>query len=375
MDRIDDLLKEWLSLQPLRIEKQKQIDQQFMVDFNYSSNHLEGNTLTYGQTKLLLLFGRTKGSALMRDYEEMKAHNIGLELIKREAENKAQPLSDVFIQELNNTILAGDFYKISYDGQCQYKIHAGIYKTRPNTVTTPSGIVFNYASPEETPVLMSYLINWYRDEEEKGELSPIELATLFHYRYIRIYPFEDGNGRMARLLLNYILLRHGYPMIVIPATDSNIYFDILNKCDKITGLLPVDGANATKEQLKPFISYIQQLVERKLEICIQFAKGEIRFFMEACVVEENGEFQNDKEIQEKNILEDILDDDTEDVQERRQRLIVSFIKKNNKITANEIACILNVNIRTVQRDIRQLRIQEKIIRRGKGRDGYWKIIG
>jgi len=87
-------------------------------------------------------------------------------------------------------------------------------------VITPTGEIFNYASMEETPALMSDLVRWYNEEEQKGVLSPVELAALFHYRYIRIHPFEDGNGRIARLLMNYILLRHDYPMIVIRTEDQ-----------------------------------------------------------------------------------------------------------------------------------------------------------
>ena len=80
---IESLLQEWRSLQPtIKPELQRRIDQSFMIDFNYNSNHLEGNTLTYGQTKLLLLFGRIEGKALFRDCEEMKAHNVGLEMMK-----------------------------------------------------------------------------------------------------------------------------------------------------------------------------------------------------------------------------------------------------------------------------------------------------
>jgi hypothetical protein len=67
MNTIEKLQKEWLSLQPLKPELQRRMDQQFMIDFNFNSNHIEGNTLTYGQTKLLLLFGRTEGIAPMRD--------------------------------------------------------------------------------------------------------------------------------------------------------------------------------------------------------------------------------------------------------------------------------------------------------------------
>lgn len=99
--------------------------------------------------------------------------------------------------------------------QTSYVIHAGQYKTRPNSVITRYGDRFEYASPEETPGLMGDLVDWYNAAEKEGKLSPVELAALFHYRYIRIHPFEDGNGRIARLMVNYILTRHDYPMIVV----------------------------------------------------------------------------------------------------------------------------------------------------------------
>ncbi len=86
-----------------------------------------------------------------------------------------------------------------------YAIHAGQYKTRPNSVITRYGDRFEYALPEETQKLMSDLENWYNTAEKEAKLSPIELTALFHYRYIRIHPFEDGNGRIARLMMNFIL--------------------------------------------------------------------------------------------------------------------------------------------------------------------------
>ena len=374
---IETLYKEWLALQPLKPELQRRMDQQFMFEFNYNSNHLEGNTLTYGQTKMLLLFGKTEGTALMRDYEEMKAHNVGLELMKREACDKQRPLSEHFIRELNNTILVGDFYKTSRDGEYRYKIHVGTYKTRPNSVITPSGELFDYAMPEETPALMSELINWYRKEEKRSQLSVMELAALFHYRYIRIHPFEDGNGRIARLLVNYILYRHGYPMIVIPTTDRNNYLDILGKCDKITGLMPFDGANATKEQIILLTDYLAGLVEKKLHLVIPFAKGEIMNFTECDVVETNAENQYDKEISYKNVVDNVVDNNRENGTKalvfKRQKVIVDFIRMNNKISAAEIADILKTNPRTIQRDLQQLKNKGIIERIGNDRGGYWKI--
>jgi len=373
MNTIEKLYGEWLSLQPVKQELQRRMDQQFMFDFNYNSNHLEGNTLTYGQTKLLLLFGRTEGDALMRDYEEMKAHNVGLELVKREARDKQRPLSENFIRELNDTILVSDFYKTSRDGEYRYKIHVGIYKTRPNSVITPSGEIFDYASPEETPAFMSDLVAWYREEERRGKLSAVELATLFHYRYIRIHPFEDGNGRIARLLMNYIFYRHGYPMIVIPTTDRSIYLNILGQCDKTTGSVPFDGANALKEQIKPFIDYIASLLEKKLFLVIQLAKGEINQFSESNVVDNVPEKTVVNQGKIKNKQENVPENVPENNIQKRQKIIIDFIKMNNKISAAEIAGLLKFNLKTIKRDLQHLKSEGIIERIGSDRGGYWKI--
>ncbi|MDR2840474.1 MAG: Fic family protein [Paludibacter sp.] len=376
-DNIKKMLAEWQSLQPLKQPLQHQMDQQFMFDFNYNSNHLEGNTLTYGQTKLLLLFGRVEGEALFRDYEEMKAHNVGLEMMKREALDKQRHLSEIFIRELNSTILAGDFYKTSRDGEYRYKIHTGIYKTRPNSVITPAGAMFDYASPEETPSMMADLISWYRSEEAKHNLSVVELAALFHYRYIRIHPFEDGNGRIARLLVNYILYRFSYPMIVIPTADRNNYLDILSKCDKITGIAPFDGANATIEQIMPFVDYLAQFIEKKLMLAIQFAKGEVKSFSEYHVVEKNSDNQDNNKLANKNVVENVVAKDQENIpktmSDKRQQLIVNFIKMNNKISASEIAGILKINTRTIQRDLDKLKEKRIIQRIGGDKGGFWEI--
>ena len=77
MDKIDTLFNEWKSLQPLKENDQRRLDQKFMLEFNYNSNHIEGNTLTYGQTEFLLMFGKVVDNANMKDLEEMKASNVG----------------------------------------------------------------------------------------------------------------------------------------------------------------------------------------------------------------------------------------------------------------------------------------------------------
>ena len=361
MNTIEQLYKEWLSVQPLKETLQRRMDQSFMIDFNFNSNHLEGNTLTYGQTKLLLLFGKIKGDVLMRDCEEMKAHNVGLELMKIEALDKERPLSESFIRNLNRTILVNDFYKLSRDREYRYKIHTGVYKTRPNSVITPTGELFDYASPEETPALMTDLVKWYNDEEQKGVLTPIVLASLFHYRYIRIHPFEDGNGRIARLLVNYILYRHGYPMIVIPSVDRKKYLEILGNCDEITGREPFNGANATMEQIKSFVDFISIYTERKLKYVIQLARGEINEISETDI-----EQQKDPVL-----FEDVSVNVSVNVSVKEN--ILNIIGQFSIITVKELANMLSVTERTIYRNLYNLKSANKIERVGSDKTGYWKI--
>lgn len=274
MKELESLFDQWQNLQPLKPEYQKKLDNKLMLDFNFNSNHMEGNTLNYGQTKLLFIFGKTSGNAPFRDYEEMKAHNVGLELIKREAADTERPLTENLVRELNRIILVENFHKRHADGQSTYEIHVGIYKTRPNHVITLSGETFYYATPEETPAMMTDLINRYNETEQSKTLSPVELAALMHYRFIRIHPFEDGNGRIARLLVNYILIRHGYPMVIVRNEDKENYLNILNECDINVGLTPSDGANAQLEDIQPLVDYLKKLTIGSLKLGIRAAKGE-----------------------------------------------------------------------------------------------------
>jgi len=356
MNKIQQLYKEWQSLQPLDEKLERDINQQFMVDFNYNSNHLEGNTLTYGQTKLLLLFGDTIGNASIQDYEEMKAHNVGLELMKVEAKDKNRMLSEHFIRELNHTILVRNFYKTSRDGDYRYKINVGIYKTRPNSVITPTGEIFDYASPEETPALMGDLVEWYRNEEQRGKLKVEELAALFHYRYIRIHPFEDGNGRIARLLVNYIFLRNNYPMLVIRSDDRNNYLKALRQCDLLSGKITSDGAHATLQQVKPLVDYFSAILENKLTALIQLAKGEISEFIEAKDDEKSGQ----KKVVRKS-------------GQKKWSEVLELIKENPKITRSELSETLEINPSAIQRHIQKLKTEGIIERIGGDKGGYWKI--
>lgn len=273
MAKIEQIYREWQSLQPLSEHDQSRLSRKFTVEYNYNSNHIEGNTLTYGQTELLLLFGRVSGEGELRDFDEMKASQVGLKMMTEEATTGKMPLTQNFIRQLHKTLLREDYtvYRNLPGGMyTSFVIHAGQYKTRPNSVITRYGDRFEYASPEETPTMMTELVDWYNEAEQSGRYTPVELAALFHYRYIRIHPFEDGNGRIARLMVNYILARHDWPMIVVRSRKKSEYLEALHRTDMQVGSEPSKGALATLSQIKVFLKYFTDLVATEIENNIAF---------------------------------------------------------------------------------------------------------
>ena len=260
-DYIDQLSATYHSLLPMSPENQRRWDKKVRLEFNYNSNHIEGNTLTYGETQLLLLFDETHGSHPMRDYEEMKAHDVAFQKIKEWATDTETPLTEQDIKNLNQIILVQPFWKdaITPDGQpTRRQITVGNYKTQPNSVLLPNGELFEYTAPQEVPIQMQELMEWYRDEQTA--LHPVTLAAMFHYKFVCIHPFDDGNGRVSRLLMNYILLAHKLPPVVIKSSDKQNYLHALHLADI--------------GQYEAFIRYIAEQVVSSLEMAIKAAKGE-----------------------------------------------------------------------------------------------------
>lgn len=258
---IDQLKAKLEKLQPLKPEYQSKLDKKFRLEFNYNSNHLEGNTLTYGDTELLLIFDDTKGNHTLREYEEMKSHDVAYLKITEWAEESERTLIEQDIKNLNEIILVRPFWKeaITQDGQNTRRlINIGNYKEHSNSVRLANGEIFEYASPTDTPFEMQELIKWYRSEENHNH--PVTLAAMLHYKFVRIHPFDDGNGRVSRLLMNYVLLKHGFPPIIIKSEDKQNYLNALHLADI--------------GDYEPFIEYIAQQVIISLELSIKAANGE-----------------------------------------------------------------------------------------------------
>ena len=274
--KLEEIYKEWKSLFPLPEKQAQLLRNKFTAEYNFNSNHIEGNTLTYGQTELLLLFGKVSGEGDLKDFVDMKASQVGVEMVKEAVRDKSMSLTQNFIRQLHKVILREDYTvdrELPGGGTTSYTIHAGQYKTRPNSVITRNGDLFEYASPEETPSLMNDLVDWYNAAEKEGMLSPVELAALFHYRYIRIHPFEDGNGRIARLMVNYIMARQGWPMIVIRNRKKAEYLEALHRSDQKIGKVPSNGAHATIGKISSFLAFFRQTVCEEMQCEIDIVRN------------------------------------------------------------------------------------------------------
>lgn len=343
-------LAAWQELQPLSEKDKERLSRRFTVDFNYNSNHIEGNTLTYGQTEILLLFGKVIGEADVRDVQEMAASNVGLRMMAEEARVKEVPLTQNFIRTLHKTLLRED-YTVYRDlpggGQTSYVIHAGQYKTRPNSVVMRYGDRFEYASPEETPALMADLVDWYNRAERDGALSPVELAALFHYRYIRIHPFEDGNGRIARMMVNYILTRHNYPMVVVRSRNKSEYLDALHQTDIEVGPIPSDGASAGIKEIRPFLKYFNALVATEVYNDVLF-------------------------VSEKN--ENVWWYDGERISFRTPNYtkILNAMRSQHTLTLADMREETGISIAAIQKLLDQL-IRKKYVERGQ-KEGSWRVF-
>lgn len=262
LKKATDLKKELDRYRPLTPEMEARIMQKFRLDWNYHSSHIEGNQLTYGETKALLLYGHTAQAKPLKDHLEMKGHNEAIKSIE-EVIQQNRPLTENFIRELHELILKEPYEvdAITPDGKpTKRTIRIGQYKTAPNHVKTKTGEIFYFATPEETPAKMNDLMNWYAGAMKSVELHPVLFATEFHYKFICIHPFDDGNGRIARLLMNFILMQKGYPPAIIKTEDKMEYFAALQQADA--------------GQLEYFFNYLCEQVIKSIQLMIKGAKGE-----------------------------------------------------------------------------------------------------
>ena len=208
-----DVLKVSLDrLRPLSQERLRSIKKSLGIEQTYHSNAIEGSTLTYNETKLIINEGLTIGGKSVNEHLEVINHQEALSFLEELAAG-SNTLNERDIHQLHYLILKGIDTK-----------HAGVYRTKNVGVRKSDGSIYTFTDPLQVPDAMDEFVAWVNG---RRTLHPVVEAAEVHDRFVNIHPYVDGNGRTARLLMNLVLMRSGY----VPALIR-----IENRAEYILGL-------------------------------------------------------------------------------------------------------------------------------------------
>jgi len=221
-------------MSPLPPELVRSLEHKLRIELTHASNAIEGNTLTLRETQLLIDEGITPaGNKSLREIHEAINHNEAVKLLYTKAQ-KSEAVSEHDVLDLHGVVLK------NIDDNW-----AGRYRNMRVFVTGSPLIPPN---PQKVPALMAEFIAWLGNETS----HPVKLAADAHYRFAKIHPFVDGNGRTARLLMNLVLLKYQYPLTVIQSERRAEYITSMDEGDR--------------GEFAPFYQVIFQAVERSLDL-------------------------------------------------------------------------------------------------------------
>lgn len=234
---LEERLKQLNKLRPLSPAILPKLKERFEIEMTYNSNAIEGNTLTLKETYWVIQQGITVKGKSLKDHLEAKNHKEALdylyELVKHGAkhtfsEHLIRSLHALVIQDIDKSI-AGQYRNIDV-------FITGTEHTPPSAL--------------EVPHKMRELVQWAEKNYKKQSI--IEFSAIFHHKFVHIHPFQDGNGRVGRLLMNIFLMQYGFPLTIIQKNDRQKYYHCL--------------AAADNGNYKPLVLLVAQAVLRSLNI-------------------------------------------------------------------------------------------------------------
>jgi len=240
---IDKIKHEIDQYRPLPEYFMPMLREYFRIGLTYTSNALEGNTLTETETKVILEDGLTIGGKTLKEHFEVVGHSEAYDFMWSKAHNK--------------NFTEDDICKLHY--LFYYRIDekdAGNYRNVPIFVT---GTDFEFPKPSE----LSFLMHDFEQELShlKKQYHPVHFAAIVHIGLVTIHPFIDGNGRTARLLMNLALLQAGYPITIIPPIMRSAYISAIQK--------------GNKGNIGPFLHFISEMVYESSKEYLRLIKSAI----------------------------------------------------------------------------------------------------
>jgi len=245
--RIEEKLKILNKNRPLSASVVQKLRQQMQIEMTYNSNAIEGNSLSQKETFLVINEGITIKGKPLKDHLEAKDQYEALDFLYELVDKKNKPtLSELLIRQFHSLVVK----KTDEEWAGKYRngnvIIVGAKHTPPDATNIPS--------------LMKELIEWYRENYRK--YHPVELAAIFHHKLVYIHPFFDGNGRTARLIMNILLMKHGYPLTIILKNDRPKYYRALSEADN--------------KDYKLIVRLVAQATEKTLDIYLKVLYPDIK---------------------------------------------------------------------------------------------------
>jgi Fic family protein len=253
-----DLLRERLeALRPLpeKAHLWEALQLKLRMEWTYHSNAIEGSTLTLGETIFFLQHGLTVEGKPFKDFLDARNHQEAIEFLFSEIK-EGLPISESFLRQVNALLLTGVTHTDAIDqfgARTRKPATPGEYKKLPNTVLQPDGTIYEYVHPFRVREEMERLVAWINGEGQS--LHPVIQAAVAHYNFVRIHPFDDGNGRGARILMNLILLKRGFPTVVIRQERRFEYITSLKKADE--------------GNLNPFALFVAESLRETLSLMVE----------------------------------------------------------------------------------------------------------
>ncbi|MBN1833469.1 MAG: Fic family protein [Deltaproteobacteria bacterium] len=232
LDLIDELKMRIDGKKSLQIEYWSAIQEKLRIDWIYDSNAIEGSSLTRGETLFFLKEGLTVEGKPFKDFLDARNHAEAIDWLYEVIKDN-RSITQGLIREINALLLSGVKYTLAIN-ETGHKVrkpaNPGKYKILPNHVLKTDGTIHFYTDPIHVSDEMEILCRWIN--ENIGKKHPVVISSIAHYNMVRVHPFDDGNGRGARILMNLILIKKGYPIAIIKNENHRKYLAALNNADK-----------------------------------------------------------------------------------------------------------------------------------------------
>ena len=233
--KVDTLKAELDKRRPLTQGELQRLREEFLIEYTYNSNAIEGNTLTLQETALVLE-GVTIDKKPLKDHLEAVGHRDAFLYVQDLVKNNV-PFSESIIKQIHTLVLM------------DRPEDRGVYRR------IPVRIMGAYHVPSDPVLVPEQMENLVAEFAGNKKMHPIERAALFHLKFEGIHPFVDGNGRTGRLILNLMLMQAGYPPVNVKYSDRKRYYEVFdsfyrdNKTDTMLNLI----TEQLSEQIKRYL--------------------------------------------------------------------------------------------------------------------------